>query len=143
MLATMLLAGVGCRLVELAGPPSQHGQREERTTGSIFVTTAVGATSGRDGLKQFVTATLSAFPDFHFTIEDAIAEGNKVAVRLTARGTHRGPLGDIPPTGNQVANTAIVIFRITDGKIVERWGVADQLLLLQQLGVIPPMGQAS
>ncbi len=103
----------------------------------------LGATSGRDGLKQFVTTTLAAFPDFHFTIEDAIAEGNKVAVRLTARGTHRGPLGDIPPTGNQVANTAIVIFRITDGKIVERWGVADQLLLLQQLGVIPPMGQAS
>lgn len=103
----------------------------------------LGAISGRDGLKQFVTATLTAFPDFHFTIEDVIAEGNKVTVRLTARGTHRGPLGDIPPTGKQVANTAIVMFRMADGMIVERWGVADQLLLLQQLGVISPVGQAS
>jgi len=72
-----------------------------------------------------------------------IAEGDKVVVRSTFRGTHKGDLMGIPPTGKQVTMPLILIYRIADDKIVEHWMQADALGLLQQLGVIPPMGQAS
>jgi predicted ester cyclase len=75
--------------------------------------------------------------------EDMIAEGDKVVVRSTFRGTHKGDLMGIPPTGKQVTMPLILIYRIADDKIVEHWMQADALGLLQQLGVIPPMGQAS
>ena len=80
---------------------------------------------------------LAAFPDFSVTIEDAIAEGDRVAVRVTVRGTHQGALMGIPPTGKQIAIKAISMWRVTDGRIVERWESADTLGLMQQLGVIP------
>ena len=70
-------------------------------------------------------------------LEDMIAEGDKVAVRFTLRGTHGGDLMGIPPTGKPVAVTGIDINRIADGKIAERWANFDALGLMQQLGVIP------
>ena len=72
-----------------------------------------------------------------------IAEGDKVVVRSTFRGTHKGDLMGIAPTGTQVTMPLILIYRIADDKIIEHWMQADALGLLQQLGVIPPMGQAS
>jgi len=75
--------------------------------------------------------------------EDMIAEGDKVVLRSTFRGTHKGDLMGIAPTGKQVTMPLILIYRIADDKIVEHWMQADALGLLQQLGVIPPMGQAS
>ena len=84
----------------------------------------------------------AAFPDLQATIEDLIAEGHKVAVRGTLRGTHPGELLGIPPTGAQVTVPLIDINRIEAGKLVERWGEADMLGLLHQLGVIPAPGQA-
>ena len=100
-------------------------------------TPTAGRSSDLAGYKQTVTAMLAAFPDFSVTVEDAIAEGDKVAVRVTLRGTHQGALMGIPPTGKQIAITGMSLWRVADGKIIERWESADMLGLMQQLGVIP------
>jgi predicted ester cyclase len=93
--------------------------------------------------KQTITMYLSAFPDLHITVEDMIAEGDKIVARLTMRGTHQGAFLGIPPTGKQVTGTAIDINRITGGKSVEHWNNSDTLGLLQQLGVVPLPGQVA
>jgi steroid delta-isomerase-like uncharacterized protein len=77
----------------------------------------------------------SAFSDLARTIDDVIAESDKVAVRITARGTHTGLFQGIAPTGKKTEITSIAIRRITDGKIVEEWVINDQLGLMQQLGI--------
>jgi steroid delta-isomerase-like uncharacterized protein len=92
---------------------------------------------GIEGLKQYVSMIRSALPDLHLTLEDDIAEGNKVVSRWAAQGTHRGELMGIAPTGNQVAITGITIHRIEDGKIVEEWENWDALGLMQQIGAVP------
>ncbi len=80
-----------------------------------------------------------AFPDIHFTIEDMIAEGDKVVTRWTIRGTHRGEFMGLPPTGNLVTWTGINITRLVDGKGIEDWVEQDTLGLMQQLaGTILP-----
>jgi predicted ester cyclase len=79
----------------------------------------------------------AAFPDLHGTIEDQIAEGDKVVSRMTYRGTHQGELMGIPPTGKQVTMSFIGIHRITAGKVAEGWVNFDALGMMQQLGVIP------
>ena len=89
--------------------------------------------------KKFIVTTRTGFSDFHVTLEDMIAEGDKVANRWTARGTHQGDLFGIPPTNKQATWTGISIYRFADGKIVEAWWSKDMLGLLQQLGVIPPI----
>ena len=98
---------------------------------------------GSQGFKQFVLMYRTAFPDLHFTIEDQVAEGNKNVGRWTARGTHRGELMGIPPTGKPVTVTEMFISRHANGKLVESWFNFDTLGMLQQLGVIPVPGQAS
>jgi len=95
---------------------------------------------GPEGLKQYFMVFRTAFPDTTITIEDMIAEGDTIAVRHTYRGTHKGDLMGMPPTGKQVTVTGIVIHRIADGKFVESWVNADNLGLMQQLGVVPTMG---
>ncbi len=96
-----------------------------------------GWPSGLEGLRQFVTMLRTAFPDFRYTIEDEIAEGDMVVIRLTASGTQRGEFMGIPPTGNRATWTEIHVCRIADGKLVEHWANLDQLGMMQQLGVIP------
>ena len=96
-----------------------------------------GVPPGRVGVQQFFTTLRAAFPDIHNTIEDMLAEGDRVVWRSTIRGTHTGPFRGIPPTGKQVTITAINILRIVDGQFVENWGEQDNLGLMQQLGVIP------
>jgi len=86
---------------------------------------------------------VTAFPDLHFTVEDMIAEGDKVVARLTARGTQAGAFMGIPPTGKQASITAIDINHMAGGKSVEHWLEMDTLGLLQQLGVIPAPGQTN
>ncbi len=96
--------------------------------------------------KRFVTETRSAFPDFQMTIEDLIAEGDKVVVRGTIRGTNTGDIETpmhIPATGKPITITGISIVRFAGGKAVEVWNQGDSLGLLQQLGLIPVPGQAS
>ncbi len=95
---------------------------------------------GPEGFKQFAKTYYTAFPEAHFTIEDAIAEGDTVALHWTSRGTHSGELLGIPPTGKQVTVSGITITLISNGKSVESWGEFDALGMLQQIGVIPKMG---
>ncbi len=99
-----------------------------------------GLAPGIEGLKQVHSAYVHAFPDLQVTLEDMIAEGDKVVTRVTWRGTHRGELMGMPPTGKQVAFSGMESYRIADGKIVECWSYSDTLGMFQQLGVIPPMG---
>ncbi len=82
----------------------------------------------------------SAFPDFHYTIEDLIAEEDRVAARLTYRGTHRGDLLGIAPTRKPVAYTGIAVFRLAGGMIVDGWVNGDTLGLMRQLGAVPALG---
>ncbi len=96
-----------------------------------------GEIRGPEGLKQYTSMTLAAFADLHVTVEDEIAEGDKVVTRYSARGTHKGEIMGIPPTGKQVAWTGIVITRIAGGKIIEAWANIDRLGVMQQLGAIP------
>jgi steroid delta-isomerase-like uncharacterized protein len=95
---------------------------------------------GPEGFKLFVSTYRSAFPDVHFTIEDVIAEWDRVAIRWTAHGTHEGELMGIPATGKEVVVTGVAINRVADDILVEGWTNWDGLGMLQQLGVIPPMG---
>jgi steroid delta-isomerase-like uncharacterized protein len=92
-----------------------------------------------EGTKQAIATMFVGFPDLHVTIEDMIAEGDKVVTRFTSHGTQQGTLGGIPPMGKQVAVQTIEITRIADGKIVEDWGLDDRLGMLQQLGLVPAM----
>lgn len=96
-----------------------------------------GMPNGPEGFKQTAAMYRAAFPDIHITIEDQLAEGDKVVTRWTGSGTHQGELMGIPPTGKQVTVTGIGIDRIANGKIVEHWEIFDQLGMMQQLGVIP------
>jgi steroid delta-isomerase-like uncharacterized protein len=98
-----------------------------------------GVPSGPQGLKAAVIMLRSAYPDDHHTIEDLIAEGDKVVVRLTHSGTHQGAFLGLPPTGKHITNTSIHIFRFADGQLVEAWANRDDLGLLQQLGAIPAL----
>ena len=93
---------------------------------------------GYDQAKQFVSTFFTAFPDLNATVEDVIAEGDKVVTRWTIRGTHQGEIEEFgPPTGKQVELRGIIIHRFEDGNIVEEWEVYDNLSLLQQLGLAP------
>ena len=95
---------------------------------------------GPEALKQFVATFRSGYPDLHATIEDMIAEGNKVVWRYTVRGIHQGEFMGIAPTGKSITLTGILISRFADDKVVEDWNNYDALGMLQQLGVIPAMG---
>ena len=91
---------------------------------------------GIEESKQYVSTFLEAFPDVSFSVEDLIAEGDKVVSRFTARGTHQGETEEFgPPTGRQLEQEGITIHRIEDGKIVEEWSQYDNLSILQQLGL--------
>jgi steroid delta-isomerase-like uncharacterized protein len=95
---------------------------------------------GRDEAIGFFVAFVAAFPDIRHHIEDQVAEGDRVATRLTVRGTHQGDFMGMPPTGRTVEIGAINIKRFADGKIAEHWVRSDALGLLQQLGAIPAPG---
>ncbi len=91
---------------------------------------------GMDGLKRGYATFLNAFPDLHVTVEDMIAEGDKVVAYKTLSGTHRGSHLGIPPTGKRVQYQIISIYRIKNGKIAEYWGLQDEISLKRQLDVI-------
>ena len=101
-----------------------------------------GTPPGPEGSKMLVTVYRNAFPDIHFTIDEQIAEGEKVVTRWTGHGTHKGELAGIPATGKSATVTGMGVDRIVNGKIVESWGIFDQFGMMQQLGVIPAASQA-
>lgn len=92
----------------------------------------------RDGWAAWFQGFRTAFPDARFIVEDMIGEGDRVAARLTMRGTHLGPLGGVPATGRSVVVSGMSIERIADGRIIEGWNENDGLGMLGQLGVLPP-----
>ena len=87
------------------------------------------------GFKEMMSGLLGAFPDLRLTIEDQIVAGEKVATRWTAEGTHGGHLGPVPATGRHIQVSGLILDRVVDGKVVERWEMWDQMAMLQQLGL--------
>jgi steroid delta-isomerase-like uncharacterized protein len=105
-----------------------------------FVATIVGAPEqirGPQGFREFVVMYRTAFPDLRITVDEQVTEGETVVTRWTATGTNEGELMGIPATGKQATTAGININRISGGKLVEGWGLFDQLGLLQQIGAVP------
>jgi steroid delta-isomerase-like uncharacterized protein len=96
-----------------------------------------GELRGVDAMIAFVAGYRRAFPGAHSSVEDQVAEGDKVVTRWRASGTHDGELGSIPPTGRPFVMEGVTIERIAEGKLVEVWVARDELGLLSQLGVLP------
>jgi len=92
---------------------------------------------GLHALEGFAGQIFGAFPDLYITIEDLLAEGDRVVNRWTGRGTHRGDFMGVPPTGKPVTITSIDIYRLEAGKIAEEWASADLLGILRQIGATP------
>jgi len=102
-----------------------------------------GQGPGLEGARQQRWARyFAAIPDLHTTIDDLVAEGDKVVVRYTGEGTQQGELLGIPPTGKRFRFSGICIIRLAEGKIAENWEQDDLLGLMQQLGVLPAPGSA-
>ena len=89
-----------------------------------------------EGFKQMVAGLLAAFPDLHFTIEDQIVGADKVTTRWTAEGTNTGPLGEVPPTGRRMHVDGLILDRVDNGRVVERWEQWDQMAMMRQLGLL-------
>lgn len=96
---------------------------------------------GVPAIRQTVQEYATALPDLRFTIEDQIAEGEKVVVRWRAEGTHRGELQGVAATGKRVSFAGVDIFRVANGRIAEGWSSYDRLGILQQIGAMPTSGQ--
>jgi steroid delta-isomerase-like uncharacterized protein len=92
---------------------------------------------GLEVVKQWLTMFAAAFPDGHYTVEDVVAEGDRVVARTTFNGTHKAEMQGIPASGKAVSVPSITIFRLDNGKIAEGWLINDNLGMMQQLGVIP------
>jgi steroid delta-isomerase-like uncharacterized protein len=92
---------------------------------------------GIPAMNNVITTCRAAFHGLHVTIDDIMADGEKVTARFTARGTHNGEFMGLPPTGKAITMTGIEIFRIKDGKIAELWGEVNLMGLMQQLGILP------
>jgi len=101
-----------------------------------------GQRPDRQGYKQGLSEDRDAFQNLKITVEDQIAEGDKVMTRYRWRGTHnRGRFLDVPPTGRDIEATAIVVHRIVGGKVKEEWSASDTLEMLRQLGAVPEWGR--
>jgi steroid delta-isomerase-like uncharacterized protein len=92
---------------------------------------------GAQKLKEVFARLHRAFPDLHITVEDLIAEGDKVVARNSVTGTHQGDYMGLPPTGKSVTYDEIFIFRFVNGRVAETWGVVDVLSQMRRLGVSP------
>jgi predicted ester cyclase len=95
-----------------------------------------GSSDGIDGTKEVITTLRTWFPDFTMNVEDVATVGDKVWMRFTARGTNLGSVMGRPPTGKKMAIDVIDIARFKDGKLVEHWGIPDQLGMMTQLGLM-------
>lgn len=110
---------------ELVAPDAQEHEALPISTGEM-----------RTDLRAWLGALLQAFPDYHVEVEDVIGEGDKVVVRERITGTHTGPLLGMPPTGRPICIEAIDILRVSDGVVVEHWGIADGTTMVRQLGLV-------
>jgi len=96
---------------------------------------------GLKDYKQYMSGYYRVFPDLHVTIDDMVVEGDKVAIRWTMSGTHKGEIEGVPPTGKKMTILGISIERIVGGKFVETWETYDTLGFMQQLGLVPTPGK--
>ena len=96
-----------------------------------------GSESGQEGVKRTIRYLRNAFPDFAITIDDVVVDGDKVWARQSGGGTNLGPFAGHPPTGVTMKIDVIDICRFEDGKMVEHWGVPDQLGAMLRLGHLP------
>jgi len=110
----------------------------DECTSADFVLHTTPEYKGPEGVKQFVTALRTAFPDFHQTIEEMVAEGDMVAHRFTMTGTFKGKFGDIKPTGKRFTVTMAGFTRFARGKQIEGWAYGDSSTMYQQLGIPIP-----
>ncbi len=97
--------------------------------------TATGPAAPKETFKMFITA----FPDLNITPHEMIGEGDKVVVRGTISGTHKGEFMGMPPTNKTFEAQIIDILEIHDGKLTAHWGMTDQAAIMEQLGLAPPM----
>lgn len=129
------------RILEIFNTGNVNLADELIATDAIDHQAPPGIEQGLVGFKQLITMFRAAFSDIHFTIEDIIAEGDKVVARGTMSGTHKGEFMGMAPTNKPFTIQVIDIVRFAGGKAVEHWGNQDDLGMLQQLGVIPKPGQ--
>jgi predicted ester cyclase len=104
---------------------------------------AMGLQPGQDvraAMKQGIMWATMLVPDLKVSILDTVAQGDEVACRLVFQGTHTGTDGQIPASGNKIEYTAIAINRFEDGLLVERWFNSDEMGMMRQMGLLPPMG---
>lgn len=103
----------------------------------VYHVSATQEVKGHDAVKQVVTSNHAAFPDMRVIVDELVAEGNRVVCRYTITGTHAGILAGVPPTGKKVSYSGMFVDRMEGGKVVETWGVQDQLSMWRQLGTSP------
>ena len=128
------------KLVEAVGNKDIKGFEDVYDPNVAYHGTGELAEADRGAFVQFIGAMFEAFPDAKMTMDDLFSSGDKVAYRLTFKGTHKAELMGIPATNKAVTVTSIGIARVSGGKIVEEWENFDEMGMMQQLGVVPPPG---
>jgi len=128
---------VMCRLYDAFNANDQHALDAVLADAFIEHEETPGIPPGKDGLKQFVANLHKAFPDVAFEVADMASEADKVWARVIATGTQRGEWFGIPPTGRATKIEVFDICRIAGGQITEHWGLADNMGVMRQLGVLP------
>ena len=125
------------RLVEEFWNQGNTAAADELMTADATIILPGRGQVSKENFKAFAVTLRGAFPDWHTTLEEMIAEDDQVAKRWTGRGTHQGEFQGIAPTGRQVTVPGFVFYRVASGKITEFRGLFDGLSMLQQLGAIP------
>ena len=130
--AAELIAALPCN-VEL---PAELRKNFEQHGVAPFAEAEPGNVNGPRAMRSTAEWLLAQFPDLHFTVEEIVAEGNTVAVRLLGEGTNLGPIGPLPPTGRRFSARSSHWFRVANGKLAEHWATRDDLTAMVQLGIV-------
>ena len=126
------------RFLEFINTASESLAQELISPDAIFhVPRSPDPMRGPAGYLAIIGMMRGGYPDIQWTLEEMVAEGDKVAARFTMRGTHQGTFFGVPPTGKKIAVQAMNIYRLSDGQFVEEHGQPDMLGLLQQIGAVP------
>lgn len=128
------------RFFELGPSQGNMNAAKELLAEDFVLHVPLPAAAGVQGISDVVTACRAAFEHLNVTVEDMVAEGDRVVARFTARGVHKGQFMGLAPTGKPITMTGIEIFRIENGRIAELWGEANLLGLMMQLGILPEFG---
>jgi steroid delta-isomerase-like uncharacterized protein len=124
---------------EILNKPDLTLVQEIFSSDSVFRAPHIPEVHGLEARKLFITAIHTTYPDIHYTIQELIAEGDKVVARWKYSGTHKGEWMGVAPTGRYFSATGTTTLRISGGKIVEEWADYDAMGVWQQLGVLPPL----